>query len=63
VEENIQTESPCASPSFEELAIEQGVGPIHDFDAFLGKSSAEDESPEEFAAMLREWRTGDNRGA
>jgi len=40
----------------EELAARQGVGPVTDFDALLGHPSAEDESADEFAVMLREWR-------
>ena len=39
-----------------ELAAQQGVTPIHDFDTLLGKPSHEDESAEEFSASLREWR-------
>ena len=42
--------------SFEELAAQQGVVPIADFDNLLGKPVAGDESAEEFSAMLREWR-------
>jgi hypothetical protein len=45
-----------AELSFEELAARQGIQPATDFDALLGHPSAEDESTEEFAAMLREWR-------
>ena len=45
-----------ATPSFEELAAQQGVLPVDDFEALLGKPAPEDESLEEFAAMLREWR-------
>ena len=45
-----------AAPSFEDLAARQGTQPVTDFDALLGHPSAEDESVEEFAAMLREWR-------
>jgi hypothetical protein len=44
------------SPSFEELAAQQGVTPIDDFESLLGKPSPEDESAEEFSASLREWR-------
>jgi len=32
------------------------VAPVDDFDALLGHPSPEDESAEEFAAMLRSWR-------
>jgi len=45
-----------ASPSFEEPAAQQGVVPIDDIEALLGKPLSEDESAEEFAASLREWR-------
>jgi hypothetical protein len=41
---------------FDELAACQGVRPVTDFDALLGHPSIEDETVEEFAAMLREWR-------
>ena len=44
------------SPSFQELAVQQGVSPVEDFEALLGRRSLEDESAEEFAVMLREWR-------
>jgi hypothetical protein len=43
-------------PSFEELALQQGVAPVEDFDVLFGKPSPEDESAEEFAERLREWR-------
>jgi hypothetical protein len=42
--------------SFEELANQQGVTPIDDIEALLGKPSPEDESAEEFSGMLRQWR-------
>jgi hypothetical protein len=42
--------------SLEELANQQGVTPIDDFEALLGKPSPEDESAEEFSGMLRQWR-------
>ena len=45
-----------APRSFEELAHQQGVTPIDDFEALLGKPSPEDESAEEFSGMLRQWR-------
>jgi len=51
------------SPSFEELAAQQGVTPIDDFEALLGESLPEDESAEEFAASLREWRREGTRPA
>jgi hypothetical protein len=44
------------SQTFEELAAQQGVSPIDDFESLLGKPSPEDESVEEFSARLREWR-------
>ena len=43
-------------PSFEQLAARQEVQPVTDFDRLLGHPSADDESAEEFTAMLREWR-------
>jgi len=46
---------PLASLSFEELAAQQGVAPVENFEALLGGPSAEDESVEEFYAMLRAW--------
>src|SRR5260370_27019898 len=45
-----------ASPSLQELAIQQRVAPIDEFESLLGTPSPEDESAEEFAARLREWR-------
>jgi len=47
---------PPVSPSIEELAAEQGIATIEDFTALLGHPSSEDETTEEFAAMLRSWR-------
>jgi len=49
-------------PSFEELAAQQGVAPVEEFEALLGRPSPEDESAEEFAAKLREWRREGTRG-
>jgi len=45
-----------AALSFEELAAQQGVQPVTDFEALLGHPSAGDESAAEFSAMLRAWR-------
>jgi hypothetical protein len=42
-----------ASPSFEELARQQGVTPIADFAVLLGQPVPGDESVEEFSASLR----------
>ena len=42
--------------SIEELAVQQNVSPVRDFRELLGSPSNEDESAEEFTAMLREWR-------
>jgi len=47
---------PGVAASLEELAAQQKVQRVTDFDALLGHSSAEDESADEFAAMLRGWR-------
>ena len=49
------SEQPAPS-SFQELAAQQGVAPVEEFEGLLGKRSPEDESAEEFAAKLREWR-------
>jgi hypothetical protein len=42
--------------SFQKLADQQGVTPVDDFEALLGKPSPDDESAEEFAVRLRQWR-------
>ncbi len=47
---------PLESLSFEELAAQQGISPVEDFEALIGGPSPEDESVEEFSAMLRAWR-------
>ena len=47
---------PPASFSFEELAEQQGVVSISDFESLIGKPSPQDESAEELSAMLRPWR-------
>jgi hypothetical protein len=52
-----------ASPSFEELAAQQGVTPVDDFETLLGARLLEDESAEEFSASLREWRREGTRPA
>jgi hypothetical protein len=52
-----------ASLSFEELAAQQGVTPVDDFETLLGAQLPEDESAEDFAASLREWRREGNRPA
>jgi hypothetical protein len=49
-----------ASLSFEELAAQQGVTPVDDFETLLGSRSPEDESAEDFSASLREWRREGN---
>jgi len=55
---NISSPQPelIAPRSFEELANQQGITPIDDFEVLLGKPSPEDESAEEFSGMLRQWR-------
>ena len=45
------------TPTFEELAKSQGVKPVLSFEELLGTPSPEDESVEEFADMLRRWRS------
>jgi hypothetical protein len=47
---------PVASLSFEELAAQQSVAPIEDFEGLIGGPASEDESLEEFSAILRAWR-------
>jgi hypothetical protein len=50
-----RSEHPAAA-SFDELAAQQGVAPVEDLEELLGRPSPDDESAEEFAARLREWR-------
>ena len=57
-----QTER-ITSLSFEELAAQQGVAPVDDFEALLGARLPEDESAEEFSTSLREWRREGTRPA
>jgi hypothetical protein len=45
-----------ASPTLEELAAQQGVSAIDNFESLLGKPLPEDESVEEFSTWLRESR-------
>jgi hypothetical protein len=52
-----------ASLSFEELAAQQGVAPVDDFETLLGSRLPEDESAEDFSASLREWRREGNHPA
>ena len=55
--ESIQTPNEkSAATALDELAASQGVHPVTEFDSWLGHPSVEDESIEEFSAMLREWR-------
>jgi hypothetical protein len=53
---NIPTSISDQPPSFEDLALQQGVAPVEDIEVLFGKPSPEDESADEFAARLREWR-------
>jgi hypothetical protein len=46
-----------AAASFHELAVQQGVAPVEELEKLLGRPSPDDESAEEFAARLREWRS------
>jgi len=50
-------EIPAPSPSFEDLAAQQGVGPVRDAAELLGKPHPGDESVEEFSKLLRNWRS------
>lgn len=45
-----------SSPDLQNLADEQGVEVVDDFDALLGDFWPEDEGPDEFVAALRGWR-------
>ena len=45
-----------AMPSFEELAAQQGITPIEDFETIRGEPVRDDESVEEFSDSLRGWR-------
>jgi hypothetical protein len=50
-----------ASLSIEELAAQQGVAPVDEFETLFGAPFPEDESAEDFAASLREWRREGHR--
>jgi hypothetical protein len=54
--ENLIRPENSSAGSFEELAASQGVHPVTEFDALLGHPSDQDESVEDFALMLHEWR-------
>ena len=55
---------PVEPATIEELAALQGVAPVTDFGSLLGHPSPEDETEEEFAAILLEWRSeGSKRNA
>jgi len=48
---------PAEPTSIEELAAQQGVLPVTDFDSLLGRHFPDDETEQEFEVMLREWRS------
>jgi len=48
---------PAEPTSIEEFAARQGVLPVTDFDSLLGHPFPDDETEQEFAVMLREWRS------
>jgi hypothetical protein len=60
-------ETPEERPLFEEksvleqLAAEQGVTAVADFDSLLGDFWSEDESADDFIAQVRSWRRKDSR--
>jgi hypothetical protein len=60
MEKSVQHEPELLGPplvrSFEELAARQGVAPILDFESLIGHPAEEDESADEFRALLRSWR-------
>jgi hypothetical protein len=45
-----------ANPTFEELAAQQGKGPVHDVRILHGDFWPEDELIEDFLAALHDWR-------
>jgi hypothetical protein len=45
-----------ANPTFEELAAQQGKGPVKDPRTLIGDFWPEDEPIEDFLAALHEWR-------
>ena len=47
------------TPTAEELAAQQGVSPVADFDSLLGDFWPEDESIDDFLEALHRWRRGD----
>jgi hypothetical protein len=47
---------PAEPSTIEGWAALQGVQLVTDFESFLGHPSPEDETDEEFAAMLHQWR-------
>ncbi|HZY59537.1 MAG TPA: hypothetical protein VFE56_07235 [Candidatus Binataceae bacterium] len=59
-------ETPEERPLFEEksvleqLAAEQGVTAVADFDSLLGDFWSEDESADDFIAQVRSWRRKDS---
>ena len=53
----IATKMNSDAASLAELAVSQGVGPVTDFTSLLGHAASEDESVDEFSAMLRAWRS------
>ena len=48
--------SATGHPSIEQLAVEQGTGPITDVSVLHGNFWPEEESIEDFLAALYEWR-------
>ena len=53
---NIHTQQ---QTDIEQLAVEQGVCPVTDFESLLGDFWPEDESADEFIAQVRAWRRED----
>ncbi len=50
--------------TIEELAAEQGVQPVTDFESLLGDFWPEDETADDFIAAVRAWRReGTDRGS
>jgi hypothetical protein len=53
----LATQVKSDAAGLDDLAVSQGVSLVTDFDALLGHPASEDESVDEFSAMLREWRS------
>ena len=55
--DHLKADIPHPSPSFEEIAAQQGVEPVRDVTELLGTPDPGDESVEEFSKILRNWHS------